>query len=133
MSDSSDRAGVILAADDDDDILELVCLTLEQEGHTMLRASDGEQALELARRHKPDVCVLDVVMPNRSGIEVLEALRADEETGEIPVLLLTATVNEKQLIPGVDKDSDRYMRKPFSPRELQERVARLLRGRRRTP
>ena len=99
----------------------------------MLRASDGEQALELARRHKPDVCVLDVVMPNRSGIEVLEALRADEETGEIPVLLLTATVNEKQLIPGVDKDSDRYMRKPFSPRELQERVARLLRGRRRTP
>ena len=133
MSDSSERAGVILAADDDDDILELVCLTLEQEGHTMLRASDGEQALELARRHKPDVCVLDVVMPNRSGIEVLEALRADEETGEIPVLLLTATVNEKQLIPGVDKDSDRYMRKPFSPRELQERVARLLRGRRRTP
>ena len=126
MSDSSDRAGVILAADDDDDILELVCLTLEQEGHTMLRASDGEQALELARRHKPDVCVLDVVMPNRSGIEVLEALRADEETGEIPVLLLTATVNEKQLIPGVDKDSDRYMRKPFSPRELQERVAWML-------
>jgi DNA-binding response OmpR family regulator len=133
MSDSSERAGVILAADDDDDILELVCLTLEQEGHTMLRASDGEQALELARHHKPDVCVLDVVMPNRSGIEVLEALRADEETGEIPVLLLTATVNEKQLIPGVEKDSDRYMRKPFSPRELQERVAGLLRGRRGTP
>jgi len=133
MSDSSERAGVILAADDDDDILELVCLTLEQEGHTMLRASDGDQALELARRHKPDVCVLDVVMPNRSGIEVLEALRTDEETGEIPVLLLTATVNEKQLIPGVEKDSDRYMRKPFSPRELQERVAGLLRARRRTP
>lgn len=133
MSDSSERAGVILAADDDDDILELVCLTLEQEGHTMIRASDGEQALELARRHKPDVCVLDVVMPNRSGIEVLEALRADEETGEIPVLLLTATVNEKQLIPGVEKGSDRYMRKPFSPRELQERVAGLLHDRRRTP
>ena len=133
MSDSSERAGVILAADDDDDILELVCLTLEQEGHTMIRASDGDQALELARRHKPDVCVLDVVMPNRSGIEVLEALRADEETGGIPVLLLTATVNEKQLIPGVEKDSDRYMRKPFSPRELQERVAGLLRDRRRTP
>jgi DNA-binding response OmpR family regulator len=133
MSDSTERAGVILAADDDDDILELVCLTLEQDGHTMIRASDGDQALELAQRHKPDVCVLDVVMPNRSGIEVLEALRADDETGEIPVLLLTATVNEKQLIPGVEKDSDRYMRKPFSPRELQERVAGLLRDRRRTP
>jgi DNA-binding response OmpR family regulator len=133
MSDSTERAGVILAADDDDDILELVCLTLEQDGHTMIRASDGDQALELAQRHKPDVCVLDVVMPNRSGIEVLEALRADDETGEIPVLLLTATVNEKQLIPGVEKDSDRYMRKPFSPRELQERVAGLLRDRRPTP
>jgi DNA-binding response OmpR family regulator len=129
MSDSTKRAGVILAADDDDDILELVCLTLEQAGHTMIRASDGDEALELARRHKPDVCVLDVVMPSRSGIEVLEALRDDEEAGEIPILLLTATVNEKELIPGIEKDSDRYMRKPFSPRELQDRVAGLLRDR----
>ena len=129
MSDSSERAGVILAADDDDDILELVCLTLEQEGHTMIRASDGDEALELARRHKPDACVLDVVMPSRSGVEVIEALRDDEETAEIPVLLLTATVNEKELIPGIEKDSERYMRKPFSPRELQDRVAALLRSR----
>ena len=53
-----------------EDILELVCLTLEQVGHTMIRASDGDEALELARRHKPDVCVLDVVMPSRTGIEV---------------------------------------------------------------
>jgi DNA-binding response OmpR family regulator len=129
MSDSTERAGVILAADDDDDILELVCLTLEQEGHTMIRASDGDEALELAKRHKPDVCVLDVVMPSRSGIEVVEALRDDDETAEIPILLLTATVNEKELIPGIDKDSERYMRKPFSPRELQDRVAGLLRDR----
>jgi DNA-binding response OmpR family regulator len=129
MSDSTEQASVILAADDDDDILELVCLTLEQVGHTMIRASDGDEALELARRHKPDVCVLDVVMPGRTGIEVVEALRDEEETADIPILLLTATVNEKDLIPGIEKDSERYMRKPFSPRELQERVARLLRGR----
>jgi two-component system phosphate regulon response regulator PhoB len=129
MNDRTKQAGVILAADDDDDILELVCLTLEQAGHTMIRASDGDEALELARRHRPDVCVLDVVMPSRSGIEVLEALRDDEETGEIPILLLTATVNEKELIPGIEKDGDRYMRKPFSPRELQDRVAELLRER----
>jgi DNA-binding response OmpR family regulator len=129
MSDSTERAGVILAADDDDDILELVCLTLEQAGHTMIRASDGDEALELARRHKPDVCVLDVVMPSRSGVEVVEALRDDEETAEIPILLLTATVNEKELIRGIEKDGERYMRKPFSPRELQDRVARLLRDR----
>jgi DNA-binding response OmpR family regulator len=129
MSESTDQASVILAADDDEDILDLVCLTLEQVGHTMLRASDGDEALALARRHMPDVCVLDVVMPNRTGIDVLEALRDEEETAEIPILLLTATVNEKDLIPGFEKDSERYMRKPFSPRELQDRVGRLLRSR----
>jgi DNA-binding response OmpR family regulator len=129
MSESTEQAGVILAADDDEDILDLVCLTLEQAGHEMIRASDGDEALDLARRHHPDVCVLDVVMPSRTGIEVLEALRASDDTAAIPILLLTATVNEKDLIPGIEKDSDRYMRKPFSPRELQDRVAALLRSR----
>jgi DNA-binding response OmpR family regulator len=129
MSDSNEQGSRILAADDDEDILELVCLTLEQAGHTMIRASDGDEALELARRHRPDVCVLDVVMPGQTGIQVLEALRNSEDTAEIPILLLTATVNEKDLIPGIEKDSDRYMRKPFSPRELQDRVAGLLQSR----
>jgi DNA-binding response OmpR family regulator len=129
MSESTEQVGVILAADDDDDILELVCLTLEQVGHTMLRASNGDEALTLAREQKPDVCVLDVVMPSKTGIEVVEALRASKDTEAIPILLLTATVNEKDLIPGIEKDSDRYMRKPFSPRELQDRVAALLRSR----
>jgi DNA-binding response OmpR family regulator len=129
MSESTEQVGVILAADDDDDILELVCLTLEQVGHTMLRASNGDEALTLAREQKPDVCVLDVVMPSKTGIEVVEALRASEDTEAIPILLLTATVNEKDLIPGIEKDSDRYMRKPFSPGELQDRVAALLRSR----
>jgi DNA-binding response OmpR family regulator len=133
MSDTTDQTGLILAADDDEDILELVCLTLEQVGHKMIKASDGDEALELARRHRPDVCVLDVVMPARTGVEVVEALRDSEETAGIPILLLTATVNEKDLLPGLEKDSGRYMRKPFSPRELQDRVASLLRDRRRTP
>jgi DNA-binding response OmpR family regulator len=129
MSKSTEQVGVILAADDDDDILELVCLTLEQVGHTLLRASNGDEALTLAREQKPDMCVLDVVMPSKTGIEVVEALRDSEDTEAIPILLLTATVNEKDLIPGIEKDSDRYMRKPFSPRELQDRVAALLRSR----
>jgi DNA-binding response OmpR family regulator len=129
MSDSTEQAGVILAADDDEDILDLVFLTLEQVGYTMIRASDGDEALELARRHKPDLCVLDVVMPSRTGIEVVEALRDEDETAKIPIPLLTATVNERDLVPGIEKDGERYMRKPFSPRELQERVAGLLRDR----
>jgi CheY-like chemotaxis protein len=121
-----DETGLILVADDDEDILELVCLTLEQAGNETLRASDGEEALQLALRHRPDACVLDVVMPERTGLEVVDALRSSPDTAEIPILLLTATVNEK---PHFEKDSERYMRKPFSPRDLQDRVARLLRGR----
>jgi DNA-binding response OmpR family regulator len=129
MSELTDEPGVILAADDDEDILELVCLTLEQAGHETLRASDGEEALRLALHHRPDACVLDVVMPERTGVEVVEALRGNPDTAEIPILLLTATVNEKNLPPGLDKDGRGYMRKPFSPRELQARVATLLRDR----
>jgi DNA-binding response OmpR family regulator len=129
MNDSIDQPGLILAADDDDDILELICLTLEGVGHRMLRASDGEEALQLALRHRPDACVLDVVMPARTGPEVIDVLRHTQGTAEIPILLLTATVNERDLPPGLEMDSKGYLRKPFSPRELQDRVALLLRDR----
>lgn len=127
MSATGEPRGVILAADDDEDILDLVCLTLEQAGYEMLRASDGDEALELATRHRPDLCVLDVVMPSRTGPEVVDGLRASGETAGIPILLLTATVHERDLLQGLEQDGNRFMRKPFSPRELQERVASLLR------
>jgi two-component system phosphate regulon response regulator PhoB len=117
---------VILVADDDPDILNLLCVTLERAGHATLRAADGDEALRLARDHRPAACVFDVVMPGHTGIEVLEALRRDEATAEIPVLLLTATVDERRLPDGIEPDGDRFMRKPFSPRELQARVAALL-------
>jgi DNA-binding response OmpR family regulator len=125
----TDRAKVILVADDDDDILDLVCLTLEQAGHETIRASDGEEALSLALHHRPDACVLDVVMPERTGLEIIEVLRDTDETTDIPILLLTATVREQDLPPGLEKTGKGYLRKPFSPRELQERVALLLRDR----
>jgi DNA-binding response OmpR family regulator len=120
---------VILVADDDDDILELVCLTLEQAGHETIRASDGEEALRLTLRHRPDACVLDVVMPERTGLDVIEVLRDSAETTDIPILLLTATVRDKDLPPGLEKIGKGYLRKPFSPRELQDRVAWMLRDR----
>lgn len=122
----NDRQRVILVADDDEDILDLVCLTLEQAGHETIRASDGEEALNLALRHRPDACVLDVVMPKRTGLEVIEVLRDNEETTEIPILLLTATVREQDLPEGLEKSGKGYLRKPFSPRELQQRVAWML-------
>jgi CheY-like chemotaxis protein len=123
----TDRANVILVADDDEDILELVCLTLEQAGYETIRARNGEEALSLALRHLPDACVLDVVMPERTGLEVIEVLRDTEETTDIPILLLTATVREQDLPPGIEKQGQGYLRKPFSPRELQERAASMLR------
>jgi DNA-binding response OmpR family regulator len=129
MSESADSPHVILVADDDEDILELVCLTLEQAGYETLRASDGEEALQLALRHHPDACVLDVVMPQRTGLEVVDALRETQDTTGIPILLLTATVREQDLPPGLERSGRGYLRKPFSPRELQDRVASLLRDR----
>lgn len=122
----TDRPSVILIADDDEDILELVSLTLEQAGHDTIRASDGDEALSLALRHRPDACVLDVVMPKRTGLEIIEVLRDTEETSDIPILLLTATVREQDLPEGLEKTGKGYLRKPFSPRELQERVAWML-------
>ena len=122
----NDHARVILVADDDEDILDLVCLTLEQAGHETIRAADGEEALRLVLRHRPDACVLDVVMPKRTGLEIIEVLRDTEETSDIPILLLTATIREQYLPPGVEKSGKGYLRKPFSPRELQERVAWIL-------
>lgn len=122
----TERPSVILIADDDEDILELVCLTLEQAGHETIRASDGDEALSLALRHRPDACVLDVVMPKRTGLEIIEVLRDTEETSDIPILLLTATVREQDLPEGIEKTGKGYLRKPFSPRELQERVAWML-------
>jgi DNA-binding response OmpR family regulator len=117
----------ILVADDDPDILELVGFRLEQAGHTTLRARDGEQALELARVHSPSLCVLDVLMPKLSGFEVLRALREDEALRSVPVIMLTASVQDRDVARGFEVGADDYMRKPFNPRELQARVEALLR------
>ena len=123
---NANQPPLIVVADDDDDILDLVCLTLEQGGYRILRARDGDEALELVREHHPDACVLDVVMPERTGLEVIEELRRVDDTARIPILLLTATVQEKQLPTGIEKAGDAYLAKPFSPRELQRQVAALL-------
>jgi len=123
------ESGVILVADDDADILNLVRFRLEQYGYETVTAADGEQALELARERDPDLCVLDVMMPKLSGFEVLQALRSDPDTDGIPVIILTATVQDRDVARGFEIGADDYLRKPFSPRELQARVAAALRTR----
>jgi DNA-binding response OmpR family regulator len=120
---------VVLAADDDEDILELIVFRLERSGYTVLRASDGAQALELARSSQPDLAVLDVMMPKMDGFEVTRRLREDEATSKMPIILLTARSQEADVERGFDAGADDYIRKPFSPQELRSRVQAIL-GRR---
>jgi DNA-binding response OmpR family regulator len=117
---------VILVADDDDDILFLVTTRLRRDGHEVVSASRGDDALELAREVKPALAVLDVGMPGLDGLEVLEQIRADETLNETKVLLLTAKAQESDVRRGYAVGADAYVKKPFSPAALSERVQELL-------
>jgi DNA-binding response OmpR family regulator len=116
----------VLVADDDPDIQSLVVLRLERSGYRVLSASDGREALDIALREQPDLAVLDITMPKLDGLEVTRSLRAHEETSEMPVILLTARVQEDDVAQGLDAGATDYMKKPFSPQELGVRVAELL-------
>ena len=122
----SDEPRTVLVADDDEDILQLVSFRLERAGYTVVTAADGQQALAAARRHQPDLAVLDVMMPGLNGYEVTRQLRADPATAAIPVILLTARVQEADVSRGFEAGADDYLRKPFSPQELRSRVQALL-------
>jgi DNA-binding response OmpR family regulator len=127
---TDDRAQpVVLAADDDQDILELIVFRLERSGYTVVQAHDGAEALELAGSAKPDLAVLDVMMPKLDGFEVTRRLREDEATRKMPIILLTARSQEADIQRGFDAGADDYIRKPFSPQELRARVQAIL-GRR---
>jgi DNA-binding response OmpR family regulator len=120
----------ILVADNDEDILTLVAFRLERQGYEVLVARDGAEALERARQELPDLCVLDVMMPKLTGYDVTRELRADPRTQDVPVILLTARVQEADVRSGFEAGADDYVRKPFSPQELRERVAAALKKRR---
>ncbi|ADB53920.1 response regulator transcription factor [Conexibacter woesei] len=119
----------ILVADNDEDILTLVAFRLERTGYEVLVARDGAEALARAREELPDLCVLDVMMPELTGYDVTRRLRSDPLTRAIPVILLTARVQEADVDRGFDAGADAYVRKPFSPQELRDRVAAALEAR----
>ncbi len=129
MSTTETDRPVVLVADDDDDIRDLVAFRLDRAGYEVLRAGDGQQALDLAREHQPDLAVLDVMMPKLTGYDVTRELRADSATSRIPVILLTARVQEADVARGFEAGADDYVTKPFSPQELKARVQAVL-GRR---
>ena len=116
---------LVLVADDDDDILLLVTTRLKRDGHEVVAAHNGIEALALAKEHRPRVAVLDVGMPGLDGIEVLTAIRAIDELNGTRVLLLTAKAQESDVRRGYDAGADGYVKKPFSPAELATRVREL--------
>jgi DNA-binding response OmpR family regulator len=120
---------VVLAADDDEDILELITFRLERSGYTVVQARDGEAAWTLARDGTPDLAVLDVMMPKLDGFELTRRLRANEATSRMPIILLTARAQDADVQQGFAAGADDYIRKPFSPQELRARVQAIL-GRR---
>jgi len=122
----NDRRPLVLVADDDPDIRSLVTLRLEKSGYEVVAAGDGEQALAAALERPPDLALLDVMMPKLDGYEVTERLRQEEATRHLPVILLTARVQETDIARGVEAGADDYVKKPFSTSELRDRVQAVL-------
>ncbi|MDX1437893.1 MAG: response regulator, partial [Anaerolineales bacterium] len=114
----------ILVVDDEVRIVNLVQAYLEQEGFRVVTAADGQQALFVARYEKPDLVVLDIMMPGMDGYEFIRQYRKESDT---PVILLTARVEESDKVLGLELGADDYVTKPFSPREVVARVRAVLR------
>ncbi|MBL7258495.1 response regulator transcription factor [Paractinoplanes lichenicola] len=119
-------APVVLIAEDDEDIRDLISWKLEVAGFRTLHAGNGKTAVELAAEHRPDAAVLDINMPAMDGLEVCQNLRRDEGTANIPVLMLSARVNDSDIESGYGAGADDYMTKPFNPQELLRRLEGLL-------
>ncbi len=117
----------ILVVDDEPEILALVAYHLGKAGYRLATASTGQDALEAARRERYSLIVLDLMLPGMSGFDVLEALRSDEATRDVAVLMLTARREEPDRIRGLSLGADDYLTKPFSPAELVLRVGAILR------
>jgi DNA-binding response OmpR family regulator len=122
MASSNGDGPLVLVADDDEDILSLIAFRLGRDGYRVLKARDGEEALSLARERSPELIILDVRMPKMTGLDVVRELRASEGFTRVPIILLTASVQDDSVQRGFDAGADEYMKKPFSPQELAARV-----------
>ncbi len=119
---------VVLVADDAADILALVRTALTRAGYDVVTAGDGEAALAGIRAHRPALAVLDVSMPKLDGLAVLREVREDPASADLPVIMLSALAQEADVERGYALGASRYVRKPFSPRELIAIVGELLDG-----
>lgn len=117
----------ILVVDDDKEIVRVLKAYLKQEGFDVLTAYDGETALHAIRRERPDLVVLDLMLPGRDGWDITRILRGDENLASIPIIMLTARVDDTDKIVGLELGADDYITKPFNPREVVARVKAVLR------
>jgi two-component system alkaline phosphatase synthesis response regulator PhoP len=119
----------ILIIEDEEDIRELMAYNLAREGYRTTAAGTGEDGLRAARAQKPDLVILDLMLPGMDGLEVARLLKGGKETGSIPVMMVTARGEEADIVAGLELGADDYVVKPFSPRVLLARVRALLRRR----
>lgn len=117
----------ILVVDDDKSIVKVLTAYLEQSGYQVLTAYDGEMALYMLRRERPDLVILDLMMPRRDGYEVTNLVRNDKSLSATPIIMLTARVEDSDKIVGLELGADDYITKPFNAREVVARVKSLLR------
>jgi DNA-binding response OmpR family regulator len=116
----------VLIADDEPNIVISLEFLMKREGHRVSVARDGDAALALIREQRPDLVLLDVMMPGRSGFDVCQAVRADEALAGVKILMLSAKGRDTDLAKGSALGADAYMTKPFSTRELADKVRELL-------
>lgn len=119
--------GSILVIEDDRDIVDLLRFNLEEEGYELFAAFDGARGGVSARRHQPDLIILDIMMPELDGWEVCRKLKEDKHTADIPIIILSARLQEMDKVVGLELGADDYVTKPFSPRELIARIRAILR------
>ena len=117
----------ILVVEDDRDIQELVSYNLMREGFHVLRALTGEDGLRMAKTHKPNLVILDLMLPGVDGMEVCRRMKKGAETGDIPIVMLTAKTEDADIITGLEIGADDYVTKPFNLDELKARVKAVLR------
>ncbi|TES92349.1 MAG: response regulator [Candidatus Cloacimonadota bacterium] len=116
----------VLIIDDEKDILELVSIILSESDISVYRAEDGLSGLEIAREEKPDLILLDIMMPEIDGWEVLKMLKVDEETKDIPVAMLTCKTETRDKVLGIQEGAIDYITKPFAPDGLLTKVEEIL-------
>jgi DNA-binding response OmpR family regulator len=116
----------IMVVDDNQDIVIIVTTILEAKGYVVQSASSGQEALSLLKGQKPDLIILDIMMPQMDGLEVLTRLKADQSTASIPVILLTAKIQENDIIAGYKAGAEYYITKPFTPTQVLEGINLIL-------